>query len=55
MLECNKNYVILVLNYALKNLKGTLSVSEINDVETIISKTTRIHKTLKKALMNIKE
>ena len=30
MLECNKNYAILVLNYALKNSKETLSVSEIN-------------------------
>ena len=36
MLEYNKNYVILVLNYALKNSKRTLSVSEISDVETII-------------------
>ena len=30
MLECNKNYVILALNYALKNSKGTISASEIN-------------------------
>jgi len=30
MLECNKNYAILALNYALKNSKETLSVSEIN-------------------------
>ena len=30
MLECNKNYIILALNYILKNLKKTLSVLGIN-------------------------
>jgi len=30
MLECNKNYVILALNYVLKILKGTISASGIN-------------------------
>ena len=29
MLECNKNYMILVLNYILKNSKRTISVLEI--------------------------
>ena len=29
MLGCNKNYVILALNYMLKNSKKTTSVSEI--------------------------
>ena len=29
MLECNKNYATLALNYTLKNLKETLSVSGI--------------------------
>ena len=30
MLEYNKNYVILVLNYILKNSRKTLSISEID-------------------------
>ena len=30
MLKCNKNYVVLALNYVLKNSKRTLSVSGIN-------------------------
>jgi len=30
MLEYNKNYVILALNYILKNSKRTLSASEID-------------------------
>ena len=30
MLGCNRNYVILALNYVLKNSKGTLLVSGIN-------------------------
>ena len=30
MLECNKNYATLALNYTLKNLKETLSVSGID-------------------------
>jgi len=30
MLKYNKNYATLAFNYALKNLKGTSSVSEIN-------------------------
>jgi len=29
MLECNKNYATLVLNYVLKSLKETISASEI--------------------------
>ena len=30
ILECNKNYVTLALNYILKILKGTISASGIN-------------------------
>jgi len=43
MLECNKNYTTLVLNYVLKNLKGIISALGIER-----------NKTLKKALVNAK-
>ena len=51
MLGYNKNYAILVLNCILKSSKKTL----LEDIETIIQKTIRTHKTLKRALINIEE
>ena len=58
MLEYNKNYTILALNYILKNLKRIISASEIkrrcrnsNREYNII----RIYKTLKRVFVNVKE
>ena len=55
MLEYNKNYTTLALNYVLKNSKRTISVLKIerrsrkNNIKKI-----RTYKTLKRALLNAK-
>jgi len=56
ILEWNKNYVTLALNYILKNSNEIISASGINrKYRNNKIKTIRTHKTLKRALINVKE
>jgi len=55
MLGCNKNYTTLALHCALKNSKEHYLLQKlIYSIETI-KKKIRTHKTLKRALVNMKE
>jgi len=53
MLEYNKNYIILALDCILKNLKKTISISEIErrDRNNSLKRKNKTHKTLEKALI----
>ena len=52
MLGYNKNYVILFLNYMLKNSKGIILALEIE--ERCENKTIKTYKILQRVLVNVK-